>query len=84
MRHLLKNKSNEYVIRFLALWIRARLLENCLGSIAQFVRLRVELAHFGHGRIALVWRTVRRCAGKSANGSAFLCEDIIELRLQRR
>src|SRR6266508_3810155 len=82
VRHLLKNKSNECVIRFLAFWIRARLLENCLGSIAQLMRLRVEFAETGHGHITLVCQTIRRCTENSANGSSFLREDIIELRLQ--
>src|SRR2546423_6431035 len=84
VRHLLENKSNEYVIRFLAFWIHARLLENCLGLVPQLARLRVELANLGHGHFSLDWGTVRRCAGNSANGSAFLREDAIELRLQRR
>ena len=42
MRHLLKNKSDEYVIRFLALRIHARLDKNCFGLIPYRVRLRIE------------------------------------------
>ena len=54
VRHLLENKSNEYVVRFLAFWIRARLLENCLGLVAQLACLPLEFPHLGHGDITLV------------------------------
>src|SRR5205814_9480069 len=54
VRHLLENKSNEYVVRFLAFWIRARLLENCLRLVAQLARLPVKFPQLSHGDITFV------------------------------